>query len=121
MPAARSWCWCIDADRDSPHYQGIVASAAPAGIRAELYLGGSGMKAQMKYADRRGSPCVVIQGSDERARGEIQIKDLVLGAEIAGASGDRAAYLKEQHEAQFVASEADIVAAVRKVLARHGG
>ena len=36
-------------------------------IRAELYLGGAGMKAQMKYADRRKSPCVVIQGSDERA------------------------------------------------------
>ena len=29
-----------------------------AGIRAELYLGSSGMKAQMKYADRRSSPCV---------------------------------------------------------------
>ena len=37
------------------------------------------MKAQLKYADRRGSPCVVIQGSDERARGEVQIKDLIDG------------------------------------------
>ena len=48
------------------------AAPAPAGrrpaIRAELYLGSAGMKAQMKYADRRGAPCVVIQGGDERAK-----------------------------------------------------
>ncbi|WP_460449176.1 histidine--tRNA ligase [Alsobacter sp. SYSU BS001988] len=120
--AARGPVVVLVMDRDQiAHYQGLVATLRQAGVRSELYLGGSGMKAQMKYADRRGSPCVVIQGSDERARGEIQVKDLVLGAEIAGASGDRAAYLKEQHEAQFAASEADIVAAVRKVLARHGG
>ena len=44
---------------------------------------GAGMKAQMKYADRRGAPCVVIQGGDERAKGEVQIKDLIEGAKAA--------------------------------------
>ena len=34
-----------------------------------MYVGDAGMKAQMKYADRRGSPCVIIQGEDERAQG----------------------------------------------------
>ncbi len=49
-------------DRDNiADYQRLVSSLREAGIRAELYLGGSGMKAQMKYADRRGSPCAVIQ------------------------------------------------------------
>ena len=43
-------------------YQTFVAALRRAGIRAELYLGSSGMKAQMKYADRRGAPCVIIQG-----------------------------------------------------------
>ena len=52
-----------------------------------FYLGSSGMKAQMKYADRRGAPCVIIQGSDERERGEVQIKDLIEGRE--GGSRDR--------------------------------
>ena len=41
------------------------------------------MKAQMRYADKRGAPCVVIQGSDERTRGKVQIKDLVEGARAA--------------------------------------
>ena len=49
-----------------------------AGIRAELYLGNpKSMGNQLKYADRRNSPCVIIQGSDEKARGEVQIKDLI--------------------------------------------
>jgi histidyl-tRNA synthetase len=86
-------------------------------IRAELYLGGAGMKAQMKYADRRKSPCVVIQGSDERARGEVQIKDLALGAALA-AGRDRADYLDKQAEAQMSVPEGDLVPALRKILAR---
>jgi histidyl-tRNA synthetase len=87
-------------------------------IRAELYLGGAGMKAQMKYADRRKSPCVVIQGSDERERGEVQIKDLALGAALAAAGRDRADYLDKQAEAQMSVAEGDLVPALRKILAR---
>jgi histidyl-tRNA synthetase len=88
-------------------------------IRAELYLGGGKFGAQMKYADKRGSPCVVIQGGNEKAKGEVQIKDLVLGAEIAGLSKDRDDYLKKQAEAQFAVNESELVDAVRKVLARN--
>jgi histidyl-tRNA synthetase len=61
----------------------------------------------------------VIQGGDEKAKGEIQIKDLILGAEIAGLSKERDDYLKKQAEAQFAVPEDDLVEAVRKVLARH--
>src|SRR5262249_32383092 len=57
-------------------------------IRAELYLGDGKFGAQMKYADKRGSPCVVIQGGNEKAKGEIQIKNLTLATEIAGLSKD---------------------------------
>jgi len=106
-------------DKDQiAHYQRLVSTLRQAGIKAELYLGGSGMKAQMKYADKRGSVCVVIQGSDEREKGEVLIKDIVLGATLSSAP-DRDAYLKQQAEAQFAVSEGDMVAAVGKVLARH--
>ncbi|MGI6247142.1 MAG: histidine--tRNA ligase [Pseudochelatococcus sp.] len=100
------------------HYHALVARLRAAGIRAEMYLGGSGMKAQMKYADRRNSPCVVIQGSDERAAGTVQIKDLVAGAEQAETTRqlDNAAY-KAQRLAQFSVPEAEMVEAVRGVLA----
>ena len=110
-------------DQDSSRiadYQRMVASLRAAGIRAELYLGKGKFGPQMKYADKRNAPCVVIQGSDEKAKGEVQIKDLVLGAEIAGLSKDRDDYLQKQAEAQFAVPEAQLVEAVRKVLARHG-
>jgi histidyl-tRNA synthetase len=88
-------------------------------IRAELYLGNGKFGAQMKYADKRGSPCVVIQGGNEKEKGEVQIKDLILGAEIAGLSKDRDDYLKKQAEAQFAVNENELVEAVCKVLARN--
>jgi histidyl-tRNA synthetase len=88
-------------------------------IRAELYLGSGKFGAQMKYADKRGSPCVVIHGGNEKEKGEVQIKDLILGAEIAGLSKDRDDYLKKQAEAQFAVKESELVEAVCKVLARN--
>lgn len=108
-------------DRDrTADYQRMVTALRNAGIRAELYLGNpKNMGNQLKYADKRSSPCVIMQGSDEKARGEVSIKDLILGAEIAGQSAEREDYLKKQAEAQFSVPEADLVAAVAKLLARH--
>ncbi|MFI0845056.1 histidine--tRNA ligase [Mesorhizobium sp. IMUNJ 23232] len=105
-------------DRDTEslgRYQKMVSSLRQAGIRAEMYLGGSGMKPQMKYADRRGSPCVVIQGGDERARGEVQIKDMALGEQLSKEITDNAAW-REGRPAQFSVAEGELVEAVRKVL-----
>ena len=97
----------LDRDRIAD-YQKMAQALRAAGIRAELYLGKSGMKAQMKYADRRGAPCVVIQGGDEKAKGEVQIKDLILGATLTSIE-DREEYLKKQAEAQFAVKEAELV------------
>jgi histidyl-tRNA synthetase len=101
-------------------YQRMVAQLRQAGIRSELYLGAGKFGPQMKYADRRRSACVVIQGTDEKQKGEVQIKDLIVGAELAGLSKERDDYLKKQAEAQFAVPEEQLVDAVRKVLARHG-
>lgn len=107
-------------DRDRvADYQKMVASLRIAGIRAELYLGNpKNMGNQLKYADRRNSPCVIIQGSDEKARGEVQIKDLIEGAKAAAAIASHQEW-RETRPAQFSCSEADLVAKVREVLARH--
>jgi histidyl-tRNA synthetase len=101
-------------------YQNMVAKLRHAGIRAELYLGSGKFAPQMKYADRRNSPCVVIQGSDEKARGEVTIKDLIVGAELARSEKGREQHLQKQAEAQRSVPEDKLVEAVRQVLARHG-
>jgi histidyl-tRNA synthetase len=103
-----------------PVYQKLTQTLRAAGIRAEMYLGTAGMKAQMKYADKRGAPCVVIQGGDERARGEVQIKDLIEGAKAAASIKDSKEW-REGRPAQVSVPEARMVEAVREVLARHKG
>ncbi len=107
-------------DRDRvADYQKMVSSLRAANIRAELYLGNpKNMGNQLKYADRRNSPCVIIQGSDEKARGEVQIKDLIEGAKAAAAIASNQEW-RETRPAQFSCKEDEIVAKVREVLARH--
>ena len=109
----------FDKDRIAD-YQTMVAALRNAGIRAELYLGAGKFGPQMKYADRRNAPCVVIQGSDEKAKGEVTIKDLIVGAELAKLEKGREKHLQKQAEAQRAVPEAQLVEAVRAVLARHG-
>ena len=101
-------------------YQKMVATLRNANIRAELYLGNPkhSIGQQMKYADRRNAPCAIVQGSDERANGKIQIKDLILGAGLTEIK-DREEYLKKQAEAQYEVDQGKLVDAVREVLARH--
>jgi histidyl-tRNA synthetase len=100
--------------------QRLAAALRNVGIRAEPYLGNPkhGIGQQLKYADKRGSPCAVIQGPDERAKGEVQIRDLIAGSSPSDIT-DRAEYLKKQGEAQFAVKEDELVEAVRKLLARH--
>jgi histidyl-tRNA synthetase len=100
-------------------YQKMVATLRNAGIRAELYLGAGKMGPQLKYADKRGAPCVVIQGGDEKATGEVQIKDLIEGAKAAAAIASNQEW-RATRPAQFAVPEDQLVDAVREVLARHG-
>src|SRR6476620_1701963 len=101
-------------------YQKLTATLRNAGIRAEMYLGNPkhNLGQQLKYADRRRSPCAIIQGGNEKEKGEVQIKDLILGATLSDTK-DRDEYLKQQAEAQFAVPERDLVDGVREVLARH--
>ncbi len=106
----------MDKDRQGDYWR-MVQELRAGGVRAEMYAGTAGMKAQMKYADKRGAPLVVIQGGDEKARGEVQVKDLRLGSELASNIASREEYAS-QRLAQFSVAEADLVSAVKKALAQ---
>ncbi|NUH66529.1 histidine--tRNA ligase [Sulfitobacter sp. S0837] len=105
----------MDRDRMAD-YQAMVAELRQAGIRAEVYLGNpKNFGNQMKYADKRQSPVVVIEGGDEQARGVVQIKDMVLGAQMAqDASHDEWKERKNQYEVP----RGELVQAVRDILDR---
>ena len=107
----------MDRDRMAD-YQAMVAELRNAGIRAEVYLGNpKNFGNQLKYADRRNSPVAIIEGGDEKARGVVQIKDLILGARIA-----ENATLEEWKDrpSQYEVARGDLLAKVREILAVHG-
>jgi histidyl-tRNA synthetase len=106
----------MDKDRQGDYWR-MVQQLRQAGIRAEMSLGAANMGKQMKYADKRGSPLVVIQGGDEKALGQVTIKDLRLGAELASGIETREEYAS-QRLAQVTVAEADLVKTVQEMLGR---
>jgi histidyl-tRNA synthetase len=106
----------MDRDRMAD-YQSMVAELRSAGIRAEVYLGNpKNFGNQLKYADRRNSPVAVIEGGDEKDRGVVQIKDLILGAKLA-----QDATLEEWKDrpSQYEVPRGELVSKVREILDLH--
>jgi histidyl-tRNA synthetase len=98
-------------------YFALAAELRAAAIPAEVYLGAAGMRAQMRYADRRLSPAAVILGDDEIAAGQVTVKDLDLGRELAAGVADHKAW-KEERPGQVTVPRAELVAAVRRIVER---
>ena len=97
-------------------YQAMTAELRAAGLRAEMFLGGGNMAKQLKYADKRGSPVAVIEGSEERARGVVQLKDLALGARLAAEIETNEEW--KAQPAQMEAPRSQLVEAVKAMIAR---
>jgi len=88
-----------------------------AGLRAEVFIGAGNVTKQMKYADRRRAQVAVLMGSDEMAKGEVTLKDLFLGAEMAKAIASNEEW-RETRPAQATVTRADFVAAVKDMLGK---
>lgn len=99
----------------TPRYQEITSRLRKAGIRAEMFMGNTkNFGKQVAYADKRNAPAVIIEGTDERARGVVQIKDLVVGKEAAANITDNAEW-KAERPGQFECADADIVAKISEL------
>lgn len=96
-------------------YEVLAQELRKAGIRTELYLGESKLKAQLKYADRRGSPIAVIAGSDEFENGTVSIKDLISGRKMSEAITDHDEW-KDKSRAQQTVARADLAETVSRIL-----
>jgi histidyl-tRNA synthetase len=93
----------------------MAAELRCAGIRAETYVGTRKFGDQLKYADRRGGTIAVIEGSDERAKGEVTLKNLALGAELSKSVERRADWVKDR-PAQISVQRTSLVKEVRAML-----
>jgi len=96
-------------------YFAAAAELRGAGIAAEVYLGASGMKAQMKYADRRLSPAAVIMGGDEIAAGTVTIKDLDQGRALAAGLTDNKEW-RDGRPGQVTVPRGELIAVVRRIV-----
>lgn len=106
----------LNMDRDNPTVAlQLATELRSAGLRAEAYMGSSGMRPQMKYADRRRAPAVIMVGTDELEKGVVTIKDLKEGARQAAAIESNDAY-REARPGQFEAPRGDMIARLRKIV-----
>lgn len=104
-------------DKDqTARYQAMVSELRKAGIRAEMFLGSTkNFGKQVSYADKRNAPAVIIEGSQEREQGILQIKDLVAGKQAAEGITDNAEW-KAARPGQFEVKREELVSAIQKLL-----
>ncbi|WP_018688633.1 histidine--tRNA ligase [Ahrensia kielensis] len=108
----------MDKDTESlGAYQKMVQDLRGAGIRAEMYQGNpKDFSKQMRYADKRGCPIVIIQGNDERQSGKVQLKDMIEGKRQAAAIESNEEY-RAARPGQFEIEAGSLVDEVKKLLA----
>jgi histidyl-tRNA synthetase len=71
----------------------LAAELRRGGLRADLYPEADKLGKQFKYAASRGVPFVAIVGDDERARGEVAIKELRSGEQTSVPRAQAATFL----------------------------
>ena len=97
-------------------YLAITWELRRAGIPAELYLGNAkGPGKQLKYADGYDIPIALLYGSNEKAQGNVTLKDMTVGREKAKAVGDRKEWLAAR-PGQLTVARGDLVSGVRQML-----
>ena len=86
-----------------------------AGIKSEIYSGDGSLKAQIKYADKRNSPAVILYGENEAKSGTVTIKNLKLGKEISAEAKTREDWTKDK-KAQITVKLENLVDEIKKII-----
>ena len=98
-----------------PDYFKMADEMRAAGIRTEVFIGAGNVTKQMKYADGRDAPIAILMGEDEMAAGEVTLKDLALGKEMAKAIESNEEW-RESRPAQETIPREQLIARVKAML-----
>lgn len=98
-----------------PDYFRLADTLREAGLRTEVFTGSGNVTKQLKYADKRGVRFAVLMGEDEKAKGEVTIKDLVRGAEAAKDIDSREEW-QESRPAQVTIKQEETVETIRAMM-----
>jgi len=61
---------------------GILKKLREQGVAAEIYPDAAKFDKQMKYANKRGVPFVILTGDEEREKGMISVKNFISGTQV---------------------------------------
>ena len=98
-----------------PDYFKMADEIRAAGIRTEVFIGAGNVTKQMKYADGRSAPIAILMGEDEMAAGQVTLKDLALGKEMAKAIESNEEW-RESRPAQETIPRSELIARVKSML-----
>ena len=74
---------CVFDKEKIKEYLEIQKNIRSSNISVEIYSGDGNLKTQMKYANKIGSPAVILYGENEIESGKVTLKDLKSGQEIS--------------------------------------
>ena len=72
---------CVFDKDKNKEYTGILNKLRSSNISSEIYPGEGKLKKQMEYANKIGSPAVILYGEDEIKSGKATLKNLETGNE----------------------------------------
>jgi len=72
---------CVFDKNKNKEYVGILNKLRMSNISSEIYPGEGKLKKQMEYANKIGSPAVILYGDDEMKSGKVTLKNLESGKE----------------------------------------
>ena len=74
---------CVFDKKQMPQYNKLLTLIRSSNINSEIYCGNGNLKTQMKYANKKNAPAVILYGDNEIKSGTVTIKNLKLGKEAS--------------------------------------
>jgi histidyl-tRNA synthetase len=74
---------CVFDNKNTKEYIDILKKLRGSNISSEIYPGEGKLKKQMEYANKIGSPAVILYGDNEIKTGKVTLKNLKSGQEIS--------------------------------------
>ena len=109
---------CVFDKKLMPQYNKILNLLRLSKINSEIYSGEGNLKAQMKYADKRNSPAVILCGENEIKEGAVTIKNLKLGKEDSKKTKTREDW-KSSKVAQVTINIENLIDEIKKLFWRN--
>ena len=83
-------------EADLSHVLALAHELRDAGVRAEYALSAQSLGKQLKLAGSRGARAAIVIGPDDRARGEVMVKDMTDGSQTPVARDAAITFVTEQ-------------------------